>query len=463
MLNGVCAPIRQRVPSPVPRPDSPQRASTPVAATIESAGGRCECDAEWTGPQCGELNLLPTSPSAGFRPPNGSSWGGSIIADSNGGLHMFAALMTEHCGLDTWETNSEVVHAVAASPFAPFVQVAGPPVIPRFAHNPTIHRNAEGRYLLYHIGCGASPSPCPDCVVCQNGTTPPSTAPVSRTLSNARLRAPRNRTPSTTADVDAAGPSLRPDLGNDSRARPRTLLPRAGLSKRGGNTRQREKHQGSKGGDEGDGCNGPHWTGLLSSDSLDGPWVDEGEVVLTTPKSKTWITNPCVVPAGDPASPQGANATTAYLLYRQAGGVWPNQPPNTAERLGWAVATDCPSTINCSYVDKSPTAPILNATLEDQYLWRDHRGFWHALTHKGVEGAVSGHLFSRDGGEWTLSSVAPYNTTIPLTGGGTLECGKRARPMLLVVGGRPRYLTTGASYSPHTDHTFTTLQPINGA
>lgn len=97
---------------------------------------------------------------------------------------MFAALMTEHCGLTSWETNSEIVHLVAQAPLGPFLpaRAAGvgagagttntahgsapatragsfradqhaksrgyAPVVARFAHNPTIHRNAEGRYLL---------------------------------------------------------------------------------------------------------------------------------------------------------------------------------------------------------------------------------------------------------------------------------------------------------------------------
>ena len=85
----------------------------------------------------------------------------------------------------------------------------------------------------------------------------------------------------------------------------------------------------------------------------------------------------------------------------------------------------------------------------------------HALTHKNGAGGVSGHLFSGDGGQsWTISGEAPYNTSIPLVGGGTHECGKRARPMLLVENGVPLYLSTGASYGRGSDHTFTSMQRI---
>jgi hypothetical protein len=149
-------------------------------------------------------------------------------------------------------------------------------VVKRFAHNPTIHRNAAGRYapihatvyapihgvfefapdvfryLLFHIGCGATEEPCATCKHCTNGTTPHS----------------RYAPPPPPAAAAAASSGV--GVGGSSK------------------------------------CNGPHWTGLRSSLSLDGPWEDEGTVVLDTNKSNTWITNPCVVvPHGG-----AANATT---------------------------------------------------------------------------------------------------------------------------------------------------------
>ena len=270
--------------------------------------------------------------------------------------------------------------------------------------DPSIHRNAAGRFLLFHIGCGASPRTCPACVRgCSNGTTPPGGTA-------ARARSPPHR-------------------------------------------------GGTGGGGGGGGCNGPHWTGLRTSDSLDGPWRDEGEVLLTTPKRQKWITNPCVIPAGSKSD----NTTTAYLLYRQASGAFPGASGG-GERLGWATASQCPTTINCSYVDHSTAAPLLDCNLEDQFLWRDRRGNLHALTHKNCAGTgVSGHMWSGDGGAtWATSPVPPYNNTIAFRDGGVHQCGKRARPMLLVEGGRPRYLSTGATYEAHSDHTFTTMQEVGG-
>jgi hypothetical protein len=65
---------------------------------------------------------------SGFKPVNQSSWGGSIIRDENGRVHMFAALMTENCGLTSWATNSEIVHATADTPLGPFTTKSGNPV-----------------------------------------------------------------------------------------------------------------------------------------------------------------------------------------------------------------------------------------------------------------------------------------------------------------------------------------------
>jgi hypothetical protein len=108
-------------------------------------------------------------------------------------------------------------------------------------------------------------------------------------------------------------------------------------------------------------------------------------------------------------------------------------------------------------------------TTRAQYLWLDHRGHYHALTHKNVAGAVAGHMWSADGLAWRMSRVPPYGDTLALVGGGQYQCQKRARPMLLVEGGRPRSLSTGAGYATAdgngtgtADHTVTTMQEVNG-
>ena len=45
-----------------------------------------------------------------------SSWGGNVVHDpSTGQYHLFAAAMTQGCNLNTWTSNSLVIHAVANS------------------------------------------------------------------------------------------------------------------------------------------------------------------------------------------------------------------------------------------------------------------------------------------------------------------------------------------------------------
>ena len=87
---------------------------------------KCVCNPQWQGPRCETLNLLPANKQGGFRSPHNSgeqlsSWGGSIIYDADDGMwHMFAAEMANGCGIDYWEPNSRVVHAVAAAADGPY-------------------------------------------------------------------------------------------------------------------------------------------------------------------------------------------------------------------------------------------------------------------------------------------------------------------------------------------------------
>ena len=144
------------VPTPVPPTPGPTPAGLcekdddcSLNGLCNTTSSKCICDPQWFGEQCQYLNILPTSPNNGLQSSVSSSWGGSIIEGPDGKTHMFAAVMTEHCGLTSWKTNSEVIHAVANTPLGPFVKKEV--VIPRFAHNPTI-KKVNGTYLLFHIG-----------------------------------------------------------------------------------------------------------------------------------------------------------------------------------------------------------------------------------------------------------------------------------------------------------------------
>eukprot|EP00037_Helgoeca_nana_P018689 m.179579 g.179579 ORF g.179579 m.179579 type:complete len:341 (-) comp24544_c0_seq2:280-1302(-) len=83
--------------------------------------------------------------------------------------HMYAADMTEHCGLNSWQHNSAIRHLTATSPEGPYIPQEV--VMKPFAHNPTVHQAADGTFLIYHIGGGTTGNR-PPITTCTNGTTP---------------------------------------------------------------------------------------------------------------------------------------------------------------------------------------------------------------------------------------------------------------------------------------------------
>jgi hypothetical protein len=104
------------------------RLSWPAQRCADTAGcshnGRCnasqlcECSQGWRGDRCQTLHLLPTTRTAGLRAVDGgvntSTWGGGVLLDNKTGLqHMWASEMLAHCGIQSWGTNSHIVHAVS--------------------------------------------------------------------------------------------------------------------------------------------------------------------------------------------------------------------------------------------------------------------------------------------------------------------------------------------------------------
>ena len=388
----------------------------------QCVAGRCICSPQWYGRTCGQLRLERTIRNSGYRGGGAgalanaadptSTWGASIIGpDDSGRWHMMVARMSLSCGLTSWKTNSEIAHAVASHPLGPYIP-REPALIPRFAHNPTIHRSLDGAFYLYHIGCGHN-STIP-LTTCWNGSTP---------------QPPLNFVSKTSGIGTSIGSVV-------------------------------------------EGCDGPHWMSGLTAQSLDGPWLPfPSEITLASPsKTDHWLTNP---------APVAMDNGTLLWLYRQNGGSWPGNNA-TSERLGVATASGWDA---MTLEDLTPTAPVFPFPLEDQYVWRDTHGFYHALTHKGMprwwkrlrqneireepvalDGGstpMAGHLFSRDGITWGIGVVdAPYNNTLSFTDGTNMQTGKRARPQLVVKNGVPTYLTTGAELPGHEDFVFTTVQPI---
>jgi hypothetical protein len=89
------------------------------------ATGSCRCFAPWEGNSCGVLATLPQPRAPAFGGAGSSaSWGGSVVA-AGGAYHLYVSTMTEGCGLLDWQTNMNIVHAVASNPLGPFERSVG--------------------------------------------------------------------------------------------------------------------------------------------------------------------------------------------------------------------------------------------------------------------------------------------------------------------------------------------------
>jgi hypothetical protein len=119
------------------------------------------------------MAALPTPIDGGLSDPAASFWDGSAMRGDDGRWHLFASRFANACGLSSWRTNSECVHAVAAGPLGPFA--VDSVVTPAFCHNPVVRRAKDGTFLLFSIGHALDPSAL--LTGCKAGvtlTTPPS-------------------------------------------------------------------------------------------------------------------------------------------------------------------------------------------------------------------------------------------------------------------------------------------------
>ena len=121
-----------------------------------STSNVCVCSTPWRGEDCGELDLLPAAAPDGalYRRANVSSWCASTVIDSvTGHWHAVVAQMADNCGLNSWESNSQLVHVVSENgPAGPYVNETL--IRLPFSHNPKLIKAPDGTYLIFHIGCG---------------------------------------------------------------------------------------------------------------------------------------------------------------------------------------------------------------------------------------------------------------------------------------------------------------------
>lgn len=134
----------------------------------------CVCKPQWTGPHCAVLNILPTNETWGYQyilnNQRVSSWGGAVIRDDNGDYHMYAAEMSQYCGIDVWQPNSILIHAKSSikhSGIATYERVSEIDGI--FSHEPDAIRGPNGEYIIYYSHVyppptgNASIDPCNSC------------------------------------------------------------------------------------------------------------------------------------------------------------------------------------------------------------------------------------------------------------------------------------------------------------
>eukprot|EP01045_Picozoa_sp_COSAG04_P028572 COSAG04_NODE_4471_length_2069_cov_1.607614_2_plen_471_part_00 len=125
-------------PPPPPRPsDGSCKDETDCSLGGLCVQSKCRCDPAFTGPNCAAIALAPASHTPLWNaPPRTASWGGNAVYDrSDRKWHLFFAEFLNHCGLDSWGTNSVVSHAIADEPAGPYTKQGV--VQPAFHHNPS--------------------------------------------------------------------------------------------------------------------------------------------------------------------------------------------------------------------------------------------------------------------------------------------------------------------------------------
>jgi hypothetical protein len=420
-------------------------AATPPKCKDNPGGGAaCVCFPGWTGAHCGALDLEPALLRSGFRSPNASSWGGTIVRDgggdgsggsrgsggsggSGGSFHLVASRFVGRCGLTSWKSNSEVVKATSSSPLGPFASAradgADDVVRFTFAHNPAVFAAppdaATGEpagLVLFQIGCGGGNGTHPPRADCVNGSTPGVV--------------PQPPTAATTPPVAAAPAGAAPAAGGGAGAND---------------------------------CNTPHWSGVAGPAPSTAAWPAPTSLLISqrpgVNASAVWhsggaapfaFTNPSLTVAPPPA---GGGVLLAYSI-GMAPGYAPLPSPggnNTRKHIGVAAAASWRG----PFFDLTPYAPVFRApafaSSEDPHIFLDPAGSLHLLAHTsyanpGAAGwrHVAAHAFSRDGAAWEVASVPPYTRDILWETGATTTVFARERPQIyLDAAGWPAALVNG--------------------
>ena len=126
--------------------------------------------------RCGELQLLPVDAEhPGLRlvdadGRNVSTWGAPMLRDpATGTWHAWASEMEYGCGINSWETNSHIVHATAAQPGGPWAR--GEEVFGSFAHEPDVVLGPQGQLVMVLSAYGLPNASAAHCTACADGVS----------------------------------------------------------------------------------------------------------------------------------------------------------------------------------------------------------------------------------------------------------------------------------------------------
>ena len=141
-----------------------------------SPSGACECTPAWKGASCSELDRLPVRRGTGYQRVesgrNISSWGAAVL-QHRGVWYAWISEMVQHCGIDAWSRNSQVVLATSADPLTePFVRQSV--FSPVFSHEPDAIRGPVGEVVVMLTHATSLPTPGPGgpiCTTCVDGAT----------------------------------------------------------------------------------------------------------------------------------------------------------------------------------------------------------------------------------------------------------------------------------------------------
>lgn len=384
-------------------------ASCGFGGLCDAASRTCACRAEWSGnTNCTALNLGPARfDGIAFAGPstNYSSWGGSpqCVFYTNA-CWMAVARMARNCGLDSWETNSEVV--LARSPAVDGTYEAVQTLLAPFAHNPTMHVLPNRSIVIAHIGQGVPNDGRPQISNCTNGTTPLGGA--GRRRGGAGLG----------GDVGVLAGGQRLGTPGAPLPPPNFLFLASGMP--------------------GDGS---EWQVLNSSG---GAWADNNPALWIDPDNSSALLVykvGCACPPPCSFCRQFGIATAP-----QWGGPYTDLgliPVYGEDAYVWRDPLGTPGGGFHLLFQGGSYAPI----------YPQYTGHFHTA-------------YSPDGiSAWTVERFSPVmNTTIALQSGGQLSLGRRERHQLVMdtATGAPAFLFNGATLAGDTsdDRTFTVVQPI---